>query len=59
MPVISLMLKGWDTSGGTLGGGLTGLANVMALLGELRIGLGVELTAHTMGFEVDPFLESG
>jgi len=28
----------------------------MALPGELRIGLGVEPPAHTMGFEVDIFL---
>jgi len=49
--------EGWDTSGGTLGGEPIGLANVMALLGELRIGLGVEPPAHTMGFEVDIFLK--
>jgi len=29
----------------------------MALLGELRIGLGVEPPAHTMGVEVDIFLK--
>jgi len=47
--------EGWDTSGGTLGGEPIGLANVMALLGELRIWLGVEPPTHTMGFEVDIF----
>ena len=50
-------VEGWDTSGGTLGGEPIGLANVMAVLGELRIGLGVEPPAHTMGFEVDIFIK--
>ena len=47
--------EGWDISGGTLGGEPIGLANVMALLGELRIGLGVEPPGTRWGLRSTSF----